>query len=169
MVSRSLVGRSVLHLGEVTAREAGQLTCQADNGVGGPVSDTISLPVLAPPTVTITSSLTSCSLTVTCSTTSATPGWLRIMISGRVLLAEDILHSVGVSSYSVELDICREGEAREVTCQAENRQGSRRDRLLLTRESERPPPPVLPLPLLSSSSNLRLPALLLLCALFLKL
>ena len=166
MISSSLVARSVLHLGEVTASEAGQLTCKADNGVGGPASDTIYLNVLAPPSVTISSQLDSCSLQVTCQASSSTPGWVRMMYSGQVVLSESLQQSPGVrpmvSRHDVMLDICREEAASEVSCQVENRQGTVRDSILAVRERETPP--AQPLPLLSCSSCSCVPLLLLLTA-----
>ena len=163
MISRSLIARSVLHLEEISAREAGQITCKADNGVVGPVSERVYLNVLAPPTVTISSRLTSCSLEVTCTATTSSPGGVRMMYSGHEVLSDSLQQGPGlsavVSNHQAVLDICRE-EGSEVTCQVENRLGRVQERLLVSREVE--VAPSVPLPLLSSSSRPQLPLLLLL-------
>ena len=168
MISRSLIARSVLHLQEISAREAGQMTCKADNGVMGPVSEAVYLNVLSPPTVTISSTLTSCSLEVTCTASTSTPGRVRMMYSGQEVLSDNLQQGPGlsavVSSHQAVVDICRQ-EGSEVSCQVENRLGRVQERLLVSRQLEVAPP----LPLLSSGSSPQLPLLLLLvlaCFLF---
>ena len=167
MVSRSRVGRAVLSLGRVTPSQAGQLTCKADNGVGGLVEENILLSVLAPPTASITSSLESCNLQVTCSTTTSSLARVLLMYGGRVVVSDTV---TGTTNHHLALDICREAGGSEVSCQVENSLGSMRDSLLVNRKIlEPPPPPSPPLPLLSSSTSLSPPALLLVASFLFKL
>ena len=167
MVSRSRVGRAVLRLQEVTASQAGQLTCKADNGVGGLVEENILLSVLAPPTASITSSLSSCNLQVTCSTSTSSLATVRLMYGGRVVVSDTV---TGTTSHHLALDICREAGGSEVSCLVENSLGSMRDSLIVSRKMVEPPsPPSPPLPLLSSSTSLSPPALLLLASFLFKL
>ena len=167
MVSRSRVGRAVLHLQEVTASQAGQLTCKADNGVGGLVEDNIFLSVLAPPTASITSSLISCNLQVTCTTSTSSLARVRLMYGGRVVVSDTV---TGTTNHHLALDICREAVGSEVSCQVENSLGTMRDSLLVNRKIVEPPsPPSPPLPLLSSSTALSPAALLLLASFLFKL
>ena len=167
MVSRARVGRAVLRLATVTASQAGQLSCKADNGVGGLVEEKILLSVLAPPTASITSTLISCSLQVTCSTTTSSLAKVMLMYGGQVVVSDTV---TGSTNHHLALDICREEEGSEVSCQVENSLGSMRDSLLIKRKIVEPPsPPSPPLPLLSSSTSLSPPALLLMASFLFKL
>ena len=85
MVTRSVVGGADLQLDNVMTSSSGEYICRGDNGVGDTASDAITVNVLAPPGVQMSSNLESCNLHISCHIKSSSPAILRWWYNGLIL------------------------------------------------------------------------------------
>ena len=85
MVTRSVVGGADLLLDSVVTSSSGKYICRGDNGVGDTAVDAITVSVLAPPSVQMSSDLISCNLHVKCHIQSSSPAILRWWYNGLLL------------------------------------------------------------------------------------
>ena len=85
MLTRSVVGGADLQLDSVMTSSSGKYICRGDNGVGDTAADDITVNVLAPPSVQMSSDLMSCNLHVKCHIQSSSPAILRWWYNGLLL------------------------------------------------------------------------------------
>ena len=92
MVTKSVIGGAVLELQQVDHWSSGEYTCRGENGVDQPAAETISMKVLAPPIVKVSSYITMCNLNLVCDVISTSPGvikwWSNGLLVNKVLFSE---------------------------------------------------------------------------------
>ena len=137
MVTGAVVGGAVLALEQVETRDAGQYTCRADNGVGETASESVSVNVLAAPTIQmsmVSGHRSGCSVEISCHVTSSSPATLSWWFNGLML---DTVSMTQDDTDTMLLDLCTRDSVGVVFCEVENMLGLARDKVDITRSMVR--------------------------------